>query len=473
MEKLLLCSAVVTAVLLPSATFSNLDTLAAKKRASRKVVQAVPQKPETRFAGKQLVFEEMIKSIQIPDSLDNTVCPEVPVLQTLGVRIKHIDCSDRDMVFFSTPITVTENFGASGTLAPRVRFWELVYSRFSIHSYVLHSPDYPEVMLETLNTHALAETQSSTARSNLVKRLANARKLLYQAEFAQLARMKQIDLNTLNPVQKRLVRLTAHISDPKKYAKLATNLRIQRGQKEFVRKGLNVANRYWPDIDQIFKDEGLPAELSRIALVESSFNLQAYSKVGAAGTYQLMPATGRQYLVLDGHIDERRDPIKSARAAAKLLRFYYKMTGAWPLAITSYNHGVVSIQRAVRSVGSRDLDHIIKHYDGRGFGFASKNFYSEYLAMLMTVREPFQHFPDLQPEPAHRFVTVRIPQAMTFRDALRKYKLGVNATLALNPDLANRIYRDNGMLPRGYFLKTRAEPVPTTTTADNTQRPSS
>ena len=72
-------------------------------------------------------------------------------------------------------------------------------------------------------------------------------------------------------------------------------------------------------MERIFREEGLPVELTRLPLIESCFNLQAYSKAGAAGIWQFMPATGRLFMRVDDLVDERRDPIAATRAAAQFL----------------------------------------------------------------------------------------------------------------------------------------------------------
>src|SRR4029453_7063103 len=98
---------------------------------------------------------------------------------------------------------------------------------------------------------------------------------------------------------------------------------------------------------RIFRDEGLPVELTRLPLIESCFDVEAYSKVGAAGIWQFMPATGRLYMEVSSSVDERRDPIPPPRAAARYLSRSYERLGNWPLAITSYNHGPNGMARAI------------------------------------------------------------------------------------------------------------------------------
>ena len=118
----------------------------------------------------------------------------------------------------------------------------------------------------------------------------------------------------------------------------------------------------------------MPVELSVLPHVESSFNPEAYSHVGAAGIWQFIRSTGKRYMQIDHLIDERMDPFASTKAAAKLLRHNYQLTQSWPLALTAYNHGVASMRRAINTLGTRDIAVIVRKYKGRAFGFASRNF---------------------------------------------------------------------------------------------------
>jgi membrane-bound lytic murein transglycosylase D len=127
-------------------------------------------------------------------------------------------------------------------------------------------------------------------------------------------------------------------------------------------------------------------ELAALPMVESSYNPQAYSKAGAVGLWQFIRSTGKQYLTIKRKRDDRRDPIRATEAAAHLLRHNYETLGSWPLAITAYNHGREGILTARAAVGSSAIEEIIARYNGPRFGFASRNFYAEFLAALEVVR---------------------------------------------------------------------------------------
>jgi membrane-bound lytic murein transglycosylase D len=152
---------------------------------------------------------------------------------------------------------------------------------------------------------------------------------------------------------------------------------------------------YLSEIERIFAAAGLPRELALLPHVESSFNSKAYSRAGAAGLWQFMPATGKRFMRIDNRVDERMNVRLSTIAATKLLRENYEELGTWPLAITAYNHGAYGMKQAVAAVGTNDFGTIVQRYQGPMFGFASKNFYAEFLAALEVVRHHKLYFADL------------------------------------------------------------------------------
>ena len=161
---------------------------------------------------------------------------------------------------------------------------------------------------------------------------------------------------------------------------LLERVHTQRGVKERFRSGIIRSGRYVESFQKIMEDHGSPAALALLPLVESSYE-NARSSAAAVGVWQFTRPTGRDYLRINRSVDERLDPVKSAHAAAKLLKDNYDALGAWPLAITAYNHGRGGMMRAKAEHGA-DLPTIIGEYDGPVFGYASMNFYTEFLAAI-------------------------------------------------------------------------------------------
>jgi Transglycosylase SLT domain len=189
---------------------------------------------------------------------------------------------------------------------------------------------------------------------------------------------------------------------PSAYAAAAQNLRVQQGLRERFRQGLLRSKYYRPTMERIFRSAGLPPELVTLASVESGFHSGARSSAGAVGIWQFTRGTGTQYMRLTRYHDDRLDPTKETHAAAALLRSNYEALGSWPLAITAYNYGTGGTSRAAAEYGG-DYNRIVRNYNGPRFGFASKNYYAEFLAALEVHRHEDKYFPDLKysevPEP--------------------------------------------------------------------------
>lgn len=228
-----------------------------------------------------------------------------------------------------------------------------------------------------------------------------------------------------------------------------TRIRSQRGAKEHFTEGLRIAGRYISEMKKIFRAEALPVELAYLPLVESSFNIRARSGVGALGMWQFMPETGKKFLRIDGNIDERRDPFESTKAAARLLKENYRLLGSWPLAITAYNHGTDGMFRGIKAVESDNIVDLIREYQSPTFGFASKNFYAEFLAVVELATNKDAYFPFLR---SHSPVTLRevaTTRQMPLRSVLKPAAISPSEFFEWNPALD----LSATLLPAGYRIK--------------------
>ena len=172
--------------------------------------------------------------------------------------------------------------------------------------------------------------------------------------------------------------------------------------QERTREGLERAGRYLPYMEAVFAERDLPPVLTRLPLVESSFDTRAYSKVGAAGVWQFIPSSARRYMRLDYLLGRPRDPWNSTRAAAAHLSDDYALLQDWPLAITAYNFGRSGVKRALEAVNGDSLADLIRDYEHPRFGFASRNFYASFVAAVDVeqARERWFDIPLRPAEPA-------------------------------------------------------------------------
>ncbi len=201
------------------------------------------------------------------------------------------------------------------------------------------------------------------------------------------------------------------------------------------RRWLQRSERYLPLMRDIFAEEGLPLDLTYLAMIESGFNPRAVSHAGAVGPWQFMEATGRVYgLNNDWWKDERRDFVKSTRAAATYLReLHQRFDGDWYLAAAAYNAGGGRVNRAIRAAGSRDFWEISR---GGHLPAETRNYLPKLLAVLHIAKDPQDYgFDDLQyKEPLH-FDVFRLPGTTDLALIAELCGVSYEDLVALNPEL--------------------------------------
>ena len=161
--------------------------------------------------------------------------------------------------------------------------------------------------------------------------------------------------------------------------------RYTGSSRKMFGRWLERAGRYVPKIQMVFADEGIPLDLAYLAMIESGFNLRAYSWAHAAGPWQFIESTGRMYnLKNDWWQDGRLDLERSTHAAARHLKYLHKrFSGDWYLAVAAYNAGGGKVSKAVRKSGSRDFWALT---EGRVLRDETKNYLPKLLAALTIVK---------------------------------------------------------------------------------------
>ncbi|MGB9072223.1 MAG: lytic transglycosylase domain-containing protein [Terriglobales bacterium] len=142
-----------------------------------------------------------------------------------------------------------------------------------------------------------------------------------------------------------------------------SDLRAERetGPNIPLQKAVERVQGLRPVLEPILREEGVPLQMAAVVLIESSGLTTALSSKGARGLWQLMPDTARRYgLVVTTTVDERLDPFKSTRAAARYLHDLYTKFGNWPLALAAYNAGEDAVQRALDRTSTRDFQSIAR-----------------------------------------------------------------------------------------------------------------
>jgi membrane-bound lytic murein transglycosylase D len=331
-------------------------------------------------------------------------------------------------------------------LEPQVEFWKAIYSRVGANEVLFHDRSRMDVVYGKLWLPEAKTTSAELTNRNILE----ATRERYHAILAALA--SGFDPDTLAGETRRVYELWGRAT-PGAFAEAAENVRWQRGLRERFLQGLAFSGRYQFHVEQIFREEGVPLELTFLPFVESTYNTRAYSSAGAAGVWQFMPGTGRLFMRVDGTVDERMDPIRAARAAARLLRNNYESLGTWPLAITAYNHGPYGMKNAVRTMGTTDIERIVKGYEGRGFGFASRNFYTEFLAALEVRRNFAAYFGEVRLDPTFEFDEVTTPVVVRFSALAQALAIPVEALWDMNPAFTPNARREDRPVPAGYHLR--------------------
>ncbi len=367
-------------------------------------------------------------------------------------------------ILLDTEGKISKDFQIPPVLIPRVGFWFDIYSKYSSQHRVIHHQDYPWWVLEVVDTTDILSAPANAQWLNVEKAQKTAQGKLNQARLSFQKIAKKIRrAQTLTDDERilfdKLELLPGGASANLKF--VSSRLRLQTGQKDFFIEGLKKSTRYLEYMEKIFIARGLPTELTRLPLVESSFNIEAGSKVGALGIWQLMPAVSKKFILVSDQIDERKSPYKATMVAARMFNENYKLlSGSWPLVVTAYNHGPGSLRKAVRELGTDDIGVIIKKYKAGSFGFASENFYSEFLAALIVQKYSQELFGDLISHEFSHVEQLTLPRKIKIQKFIKLSQLSSEEFISYNPDLKKAL-RQNSSLPKGFavFIPSTQMPV--------------
>lgn len=344
-------------------------------------------------------------------------------------------------LFFIFQVGASTNFPVEGTVKTRVDFWKKVYTEINSNRGFIHDAKDLSFIYKKIDLPS-----GRRARIRMVKRekqkIVNVLRSILKKKF-----------KNLNDEEMRILSLTEDKSE-EKIKSMIKWVRLQRGLKDNYYKGLIRSYKYMDYIKETFEKYNLPPELVYLPHVESSFNYKAYSKVGAAGIWQFMRATGKRFgLRVSYIIDDRRDPLKATVAAAKLLKANYEKLQSWPLALTAYNHGARSMERAVNKLGTKNIATIIDQYDGRRFGFASKNFYATFMATVEISQNPSKYFPTFKLPEKFEYSVITLDRPYQIKHLTKTLELTRNTLKEYNPAIRRVAFRTPLFLPKGLKLQ--------------------
>ena len=355
-------------------------------------------------------------------------------------------------VFFwgGLSVAAAEPFPRFDAIAPNVAFWTDVYSRYPTTQVIIHDSIDLDIVYDVITVKPYDMPGARKINRSRTKRAIAT----YRDILKRLAANPHIEDSDCQ----RVAKLFGPNANAKTFRRASQRVRGQLGQKDRFRAGLIRSGAYLDEIRTILTSYGVPEDLAYLPHVESSFNPSAYSKFGAAGIWQFTRSTGKRFMKVDYVLDERRDPIRATHAAAQLLRENYEKLGSWPLAITAYNHGAAGMARARQKHG--DYPAIFTAYRSRTFKFASRNFYSEFLAARQVASDYTAYFGTLNlaaPAASH---TVRLDGYIRFEDLCAHYKVASDVMKQMNQALRSPVFNDQKYVPKGYELRLPLDAAP-------------
>jgi len=341
------------------------------------------------------------------------------------------------------------SFPVYPSIEPNVKFWTKVYTEHTTSQGILHDSENMNVIYEVIE---LINPDRHGARKINEKRI-NTVKRKYKKILKKLAQNPSVS----DDGAKRIAALFGKKGNRASFRRAMYKIRCQIGQKDRFREGIVRSGAWMDKIKEVFRSYGLPMDLVYLPHVESSFNPKAYSKFGAAGIWQFVREAGKRYMTVGYAIDERWDPIRSSKAAAQLLKHSYEKFGSWPLALTAYNHGISGTLTAKWAKGG--YEEIFKHYKSKNFRFASRNFYSEFLAAREAANNSDRYFGEIALDKPIEGRKIVMTGYAPIKDINRYFNVDISTLRKLNPSLRPPVFRGQKYVPKGYSLRLPSEAV--------------
>lgn len=320
-----------------------------------------------------------------------------------------------------------------------IKFWVRVYTEVDTQHGFLHDSANLAVVYDSV-------PQRRSDREAARKRIQDDLRVLATGQRNRLTQSQQ-DILALWPADVSNQTLQGAVS----------RVRFQLGQSDRFLAGYQRSGTYRPHIEGVIREKNLPIELAVLPHVESSFNPNAYSSASAAGMWQFGRATGQRFMRIDHIVDERMDPYSAADAAMSLLVYNHSVLGTWPLALTAYNHGAGGISRAVRDMGTTDIETIVANYKGRRFGFASRNFYAQFLAVLEVEERSEEFFGEVRFDAPIDFVEITTDAFIDAEVFARSAGITLEQLREDNKGLRPIVWSGSKRIPEGYTLRVRAQ----------------
>ncbi|MBT5031433.1 MAG: LysM peptidoglycan-binding domain-containing protein [Proteobacteria bacterium] len=371
---------------------------------------------------------------------------QVPVSQAAMPQVERHDLQCGDV------------FPCPEEIQRRVDFWVQVFRQWGTGQRVIHDSERPEKVFSVLTT----EDQCSARRPG---RLVKQEQDRIRDGLRSLAGRVESGQSPENSFQRDLANLYPGASG-QELRSAAGRLRCQSGNRDRFAEALQRFGEYRPFVVEYLSDAGLSTELQYLPFVESAYHPKAYSHLGAAGIWQIMPKTARTLgLQISASVDERFDPRLATQGAIRYFQNSVKQLTRTasaqgsrvtpgrlnPFVVTSYNYGVRGMTRAVEQVGL-DYVRLLDEYKSRTFRTAVKNFYASFLAARYVAKNANQYFNGIQGNAVPKTSVVSIPNSASAKRLLSVFNVSETALKDLNPSLTSRVWKGFSYVPAGFNL---------------------
>lgn len=341
---------------------------------------------------------------------------------------------------------VESYFPTPATLKDDVRFWTFIFTELSYYEGVLHDADHADIIFDTLHF-------SRRRTDDWWAEIASRRRSIEQTLTSAAALPESMWTHEQQAIA------ALYRKKPGALFGAAHRVRFQGGLKESFHRSIERSAQYMDTITKILNLYDIPPVVAFLPHIESGFRPTARSKVGALGLWQFMPETGKEFMRVDSIIDERLDPIASSIAAARFMHRNYQVLGSWPLVITAYNHGLYGVLNAVEKTGSANLGTIVQEYRSPSFGFASKNFYSSFLAAMNVALNANKYFRDINPREPAPIQSILIQHPVEPSVIANHFGISIEDFRDLNPSLLPSLFDASLPIPKGVSLNLPANIV--------------
>ncbi len=356
-----------------------------------------------------------------------------------------------ELVLRDADSRVGSEFHVPDSYKDAVKFWLKIYVEYTTQHVVVFDDLHHDLVYEVLDFRDLAKRARNLVAYEIMReRKINKTIAAYKAALRSLIKNPRPRKPT--EIQRKIIAAREKARHKHSYSQMLKNLRTQTGQRDNIMKGLVAAEMFFPKMERMFTEIGVPFELTRLSLVESSFNLRAISRVGATGVWQFMLASAKEYMTVAPslEIDERLSPLKSTAAAAKLLKRNYQILGSWDQAITAYNHGFRSLRKVNthrRRTKSKEPFYAgcVK---GPRLGWAGRNYYAEFLAVLHAEAYRQLFYGKTPNDPIREVEFVRVDQPRSAAQLAKSFNVSMEEFRMLNPDIRN----PRRQVPKGFWV---------------------